>query len=148
MGLPPRSLVFRWLAIVLLIAGWWWLGRAHPTWVAPFTDRLRNRPTPYDNHAALAGAVMLSIFIAACLWGRFSPWRSRGPDSAMGQGCVEFAAIGLAGVGVVLAIAWYFHIPLIIWMIASVTVLLGVQLGIALIYEGIKALRKGRVNRG
>jgi hypothetical protein len=51
-------------------------------------------------------------------------------------------------VGVVLAIAWYFHIPLIIWMIASVTVLLGVQLGIALIYEGIKALRKGRVNRG
>jgi hypothetical protein len=142
MGLPPRSLVLRWVAVAILAATWWWLRSAHPTWIAPFTDRVRNRPTPYDNQAALAGAIMLTIFIAACLWGRFSPWRSRGPDSAMGQGCVEFAAIALAGIGVVLAIAWYFHIPLIIWTIATVTVLLGVQLAISLIYEGIKALRK------
>ena len=129
---------------MLLVAGWWWLRRAHPAWASPFTDRLRNRPSPYDNQAALAGAIMLAIFIAACLWGRFSPRRSRGPDSAMGQGCVEIAAIALAGVGVVLAIAWYFHIPLIIWMIAVATVLIGLQLVLGLIYEGIKALRKRR----
>ena len=147
MGLPPRSLVLRWIAAVILIAAWWWVRAAHPAWLAPFTDRFRNRPTPYDNHAALAGAVLLTIFIAACLWGRFSPWRSRGPDSAMGQGCVEFAAIGLAGVGVVLAIAWYLHIPLIIWMIAAATVLIGVQLCLGLIYEAIKALRKRRALR-
>ena len=65
----------------------------------------------------------------------------------MGRGCVEFAAIGLAGVGVVLVIAWYFHIPLIIWMIAIVTVLIGVQLCLGLIDEGIKALRKRRTLR-
>jgi hypothetical protein len=147
MGMPPRSLILRWIAIVTLIAGWWWVRASHPGWIAPFTDRLRNRPTPYDNQAALAGAVMLTIFIAACLWGRFSPWRSRGPDSAMGQGCVEFAAIGLAGVGVVLAIAWLFHIPLLIWMIAFLTVLPGIHIGIFLIYEGIKTLRKRRALR-
>jgi hypothetical protein len=147
MGMPPRSLILRWVAIVILFAGWWWLRAAHPAWVTPFTNRLRNRPTPYDNQAALAGAEMLTIFIVACLWGRFSPWRSRGPDSAMGEGCVQFAAIGLAAVGVVLTIAWFFHIPLLIWMIAFLTVLSGIHIGIFLIYEGIKAMRKRRALR-
>ena len=145
--MAPRSASIRLGAFALLVALWWWLHKAHPQWLAPVKDRLRNVPSRYDNAAALAAAITLAIFIAACLWGRFSPWRSRGYDAAIGEGCVSIAAIALAAIGVVLAVAWIVHIPFLIWFIAFFTVVPAIHLSICLVYEAIKSLRKKYAKR-
>jgi hypothetical protein len=146
--MPLRSAGFRLGAFVILALGWWWLSAAHPQLIAAVRDRFLNRPSRFDASAAIAAAVTLTLFIAACLWASLSPCRSRGPDAAMGEGCAIITAIGLAALGVLLAIGWFFHVPLIIWFVAAITVLPGIHIGIALIYEGIKALRKKRAQRG
>ncbi len=140
---PGPEMLLRVASLAVLAGGWWWLRSSHaPAWAVSGRIWIRNRPPSYDNAAAITGASIIVIFLAACLWGRFNPkWRG-GPDGAMGQGCVVFMAYGLALLGVVHAIAWYFHVTFLIWLIAVITVLPGIQLGAALIYEGFKAWRK------
>ena len=145
--MAARSAFIRLSAFALFVALWWWLHKAHPQWLAPVKDRIRNVPSRYDNTAALVAAITLALFIAACLWGRFSPRRTRGYDAAIGEGCLSIAAIALGVVAVLLAIAWLFHIPALIWFIAFFTVVPAIHLSICLVYEGVKSLRKKHATR-
>jgi hypothetical protein len=149
--MQARSAAYRFGILAALLLGWWWIHlgwwwihSVHPQWLPSLKAWALSRPYFSDRAAAITGAALLAIFFALLMWGRFSPWRRRTMDSAMGEGCVTFAALGVAGLGVVLAVAWFFHIRAIIWLIALMTVLPAIQLLLGLIYEGVKSLRKKR----
>ena len=115
---------------------------AHPQWIPSGKAWILSRSFISDRTAAITAAAVLAIFFALLMWGRFSPWRRRSADSAMGEGCVVFAAYGVAALGVLLAIGWWFHIRAIIWFVAVISVLPAVQLALGAIYEGLKSLRR------
>jgi hypothetical protein len=140
--MQARSAAFRFGILAVLLLGWWWVRSVHPRWIPAVKAWVISRPFITDRTAAITAASVLAIFFALLMWGRFSPWRRRSADGAMGEGCVVFAAYGVAALGVLLAIGWWFHIRAIIWFVALISVLPAVQIALGAVYEGFKSLRK------
>jgi hypothetical protein len=98
--------------------------------------------------AAIAGGASLNMYFALLMWSRFNPRRRRSAHDAMGEGCATIIAFGVAGIGVLLTIAWYLRFGVIVRLIGAVTTLIGVQLVGSLVFEAFKSGRKRRQVRG
>jgi hypothetical protein len=141
-----KSAVVRLGLLVLLVLGCWWIW-SHRQWISTTKPWAAVQPFLSDRALAITGAAVLAIFFALLMWGRFNPWQRRSAHDFMGDGCVTFAAIGVAGLGLLLAVGWYFHIRPIIRLIALITVFPALQLAFGLIFEAIKSLRKKLARR-
>jgi hypothetical protein len=139
--MQPRSAAIR-LALFTIFVFAWWAIWSHRQWIAATRAWAAIRPFLGDRPLAITGAALLAIFFALLMWLRFNPWQRRSMHDFMGDGCVVFAAIGVAALGLLLAVGCYFHISAIIRLIALITVFPAIQLGIGFIIEAFKSWRK------
>jgi hypothetical protein len=139
--MQPKSAATRLALFTIFVLGWWAIW-SHRQWIAATRPWAAIRPFLADRPLAITGAALLAIFFALLMWARFNPWQRRSMHDFMGDGCVVFAAIGVAGLGVLLAVGWYFHVSTIIRLIALITVFPAIQLSIGFIIEAFKSWRK------
>jgi hypothetical protein len=132
------------LAVLALV--WWSSSAAHPSALTAAWDWLRARPFLSDRSLAItSGIALLAMLGVLLLLARLGAQR-RSDRVAMGIALLLAACVP-ATLGALLVVGWLAESGTIIRIVATLTLLITIQLAAGLIVESSRARRRRRANR-
>jgi hypothetical protein len=138
-----------WLAIVAALAaalalGWWGLSAHHSQWLAGVRSWTTPRPIVSDRTGIIISASLLTSYFFATMLALFSRRGRQSYGDANARGWMTVVAIVIGALGLLLAIAAFFHISWLIHIVGVLAVLPALTMAYNALVDGLRKLRRKR----